>query len=227
MKTLFLYDIDGTLLSTGGAGRGALNEAFELLHGVPRAFSKVHFGGRTDHGIVSQAYELAGLQQADGHLEALIEAYLPRLQRRLDERRPEVLPGVRALLDATDRVGHNALLTGNMEAGAHRKLRAVELWERFQLGAYGDDSPRRNDLVPVAEERARRAGLEFTQTLVLGDTVHDVACARAGGAIAVAVCTGWSTAEDLRACGPDLLIEDLESGLEGLLALVRERAATG
>jgi phosphoglycolate phosphatase len=227
MRTLFLYDIDGTLLSTGGAGRSALDEAFEALHGVRGAFTEVHFGGRTDPGIVSQAFELAGLFQAEGDFEALIEDYLPRLQRRLDARRPDLKPGVLELLDATAELGINALLTGNMEAGAQRKLSAVGLWERFELGAYGDDSPRREDLVPVAEQRARRAGLRFDQTLVLGDTVHDVACARAGGAIAVAVCTGWGEAADLRACEPDLLLEDLESGGQALLDLVRERGARG
>lgn len=227
MSTLFLYDIDGTILSTGGAGRSALDEAFELLHGVSGAFTQVHFGGRTDPGIVAQAFELAGLEQGEGDFEALIQAYLPRLQRRLDAHTPELKPGILELLDATDELGINALLTGNMEAGAQRKLSAVGLWDRFAMGAYGDDSPRRNDLVPVAEARARAAGLNFEQTLVLGDTVHDVACARAGGAIAVAVCTGWSDRQALAASEPDLLVEDLVAGAQALLDLVRERHPRG
>ncbi len=215
--TLWLYDIDGTILSTGGAGRSALNEAFEALYGVPPAFARVSFAGRTDPGIIADAFQLAEMEPRP-HGE-LIEAYLPRLERRLGQGTTVVHPGVHAALDATHPMGVNALLTGNMEAGAQRKLADVGLWDRFALGAYGDDSPFRNDLVPVAETRARQAGRQFSRTVVIGDTPADVACARAGGAIAVAVLTGWSSREALEASEPDLLLEDLESGLDALLGL--------
>ena len=215
--TLWLYDIDGTILSTGGAGRSALNEAFEALYGVPQGFAGVSFAGRTDPGIIADAFRLAGMEPRP--IEPLIEAYLPRLERRLGQGTTVVHPGVHAAIDATAPRGINALLTGNMEAGAQRKLGSVGLWERFRMGAYGDDSPDRNDLVPIAEERARAAGLSFSRTVVLGDTPADVACARAGGAFAVAVMTGWSSREALEAAAPDLLLDDLASGLPDLLAL--------
>lgn len=214
---LWLYDIDGTLISTGGAGRAALNEAFEHVYGVPEAFHGVSFAGRTDPGIIEDAFRLAGMEPEPW--DALVAAYLPRLEARLARGETVVHPGVHDILGATATRGVNALLTGNMRAGAERKLAPLGLWSEFVLGAYGDDSPDRNDLVPVAEARARAAGLAFDRTVVIGDTPADVACARAGGAVAVAVETGWSSREALSACEPDLLLADLASGRAALLNL--------
>lgn len=222
MKTLILWDIDGTLLSTGGAGRAALDEAFEALHGVPEAFAAVDFGGRTDFGIVRQAFRLHGLPHpADGG-EALLRAYLPRLRERLRTGRSRICvhPGVHAALDAAQERAVNGLLTGNWAEGARHKLEAVGLWDRFAFGAFGDDAEDRNRLVPVALRRARERGLHPERVVVVGDTPHDVACARAGGALAVAVATGWSSREELVAAEPDLLLDDLEAGREALLALL-------
>ena len=207
--TLFLWDIDGTLISTGGAGRSALDRAFEELHGVSEGFQKVHFGGRTDPGIVADAFRLAGLELQEGDTTRLLRHYLPLLEQRLRARTPTIHPGVHAALDLTGALGVNALLTGNWSEGARHKLRSVDLWGRFQLGAYGDDSPIRNELVPVARERARSQGIDVGEVVVIGDTLADIACARAGGAHAVVVDTGWSTTEELRAAAPDLFVSDL------------------
>lgn len=218
--TLYLYDIDGTVLSTGGAGRKALNAAFLALHGVPQAFDGVSFAGCTDPSIVAQAHALAGLPCDDDAIAALQAAYLSRLPATLAASRDLLVlhPGVHAAIDATSGQGTNALLTGNWRAGAALKLGQVSLWDRFDFGAFGDDSGDRNDLVPVAQARARAAGVSFSRTVVIGDTPADVACARAGGAVAVAVLTGWSSREALEACDPDLLVEDLGVGLVALLS---------
>ncbi len=218
-RTLFLYDIDGTVLSSGGAGRIALNLAFEALYGVVDVFDRVDFGGRTDPSITEQAHALAGLPLGPDSVSELKQAYLERLPVVLDQRR-ELMglhPGVREALDATARLGVNALLTGNWRDGARHKLGCFGLWEAFDFGAFGDDSGDRNALVPVAEERARLRGLSLDRTVVIGDTPADVACARAGGATAVAVLTGWSTRQALEEAGPDVLVEDLTTGLTALL----------
>lgn len=221
MSTLFLYDIDGTILSTSGLGRSCLDRAFELLHDVPGAFQQVRFGGRTDRGIIASAYELAGLTPTAGDIDALQARYLGLLHERLDPARIVVHPGAREAVAATAALGQNALLTGNWRAGAKAKLSTIDLWHPFAYGAFGDDSPNRNDLVPVAVERARAQGFDPDEVIVIGDTEADVACARAGGAKAVAVLTGWGGRELLEASKPDLLIEDLVQGLDALIALAR------
>ncbi len=218
-RVLYLYDIDGTVLSTGGAGRRALNQAFEALHGRADAFAEVSFAGRTDPSISAQAFAQAGLPFDRTALSELKAAYLARLPGVLGAASDRLVlhPGVHAALAATADRGTNALLTGNWRDGARHKLDRVGLWGAFAFGAFGDDSGNRNDLVPVAEARARAAGVTFSRTVVIGDTPSDVACARAGGAVAVAVLTGWSSREALEAAEPDLLIEDLDTGLEALL----------
>ncbi|MCB9745464.1 MAG: haloacid dehalogenase-like hydrolase [Alphaproteobacteria bacterium] len=220
-RPLVLWDIDGTLLSTGGVGRSALSAAFEALHGVPDAFEGLSFAGRTDSGICADAYRRAALTPSDAEHGALQERYLEQLEARLAARRPTLAPGVHDALSASERLGLSGLLTGNWAAGAQRKLSAVDLWGRFAVGAFGDDSPDRDELVPVARERARRLGWEGGPVVVIGDTVHDVSCARAGGAIAVAMLTGWGSREALTAAGPDLLLEDLERGLDALLEVLQ------
>lgn len=220
--SVILWDIDGTLLSTGGAGREALDLAFEELFGVPKAFIAVSFGGRTDLGLVGEAFERAGLLMPDDAAPRLHDRYVSHLRRILAERpgRAKLLPGLPEALAQTAPRAVNALLTGNWRAGAEAKLGAVGLWGQFRFGAFADDAADRNALVPIARHRALAHGVTPGRVIVIGDTPHDVACARAGGAVAVAVCTGWSSRDELHACGPDLLIEDLSSGLDAFLGLL-------
>ncbi len=219
---VILWDIDGTLLSTGGAGREALDLAFEELFGVPKAFVAVSFGGRTDLGLIGEAFERAGLAMPEDAAPQLHDRYIGHLQRILAQRpeRARLLPGLPRALAETEPRAVNALLTGNWRAGAVVKLGAVGLSGHFRFGAFGDDAADRNALVPIARRRAEAHGVTPGRVIVIGDTPHDVACARAGGAIAVAVCTGWSSRAELLACGPDLLIEDLVSGLDAFLDLL-------
>jgi phosphoglycolate phosphatase-like HAD superfamily hydrolase len=137
------------------------------------------------------------------------------LERKADQM--QVCPGVQQALRETAKLGHNALLTGNWQEGAVRKLQAAGLGDFFSWGAFGDDGPDRDALVPVLRARAASLGLSFDKVVVIGDTPADVDCARAGGAQVVAVQTGWCSHEELLRAEPDLLIHDLVSGLVPLL----------
>ncbi len=222
-ELVFAWDIDGTLISTGGAGRAALNQAFAQLYGVEDAFGGVSFAGRTDPGICEQAFLQAGVPATTENTEALFAAYLPLLDAGLSAKSDLMVvhPGVREAVRATAELGTNALLTGNWRGGAERKLVAAGLDGLFQWGAFGDDSAVRNDLVPILVARAKKHGCEASQVVVIGDTEADVACARAAGAVAVAVATGWRTRVDLEKTKPDLLLDDLAVGLDSLMELVR------
>ena len=164
----------------------------------------------------------AGLSMPADAAPRLHDRYVGHLRRILAARpgRAKLLPGLPQALAQTAPIAVNALLTGNWRAGAEAKLGAVGLWEQFRFGAFADDAADRNALVPIARRRAQDHGVTPGRVIVIGDTPHDVACARAGGAVAVAVCTGWSSREELQACGPDLLIEDLTSGLDAFLGLL-------
>jgi phosphoglycolate phosphatase-like HAD superfamily hydrolase len=222
---LFLFDIDGTILRTHGAGREALDEAFARVCGWKDATVGVPIGGSTDSAIVRGVAARFGVAWPDDDAapwdaQAFEDAYLDGLSRRLATGRAERCPGVTDLLEALVGRAHVALVTGNWPAGARMKLAAVGLDGRFALGAFGDDAVDRNALVPIACARAREAGWSWSRAVVVGDTPADVACARAGGAMAIAVETGFSPSPDLAAAGPDLLIRDLDAGRGAVLALV-------
>jgi phosphoglycolate phosphatase-like HAD superfamily hydrolase len=228
IRNLVLFDIDGTLVLTGGAGIRAMNRACEDLVGHARALADIPVAGRTDRIILTDVMTRAGCAGDDELLERLRDRYIEYLREEI--RRPgrsfeslgarggikAVMPGVRELLDTLGAredvfVG---LLTGNFEAGARIKLEHFDLWHYFTCGAYGDDSADRNELVPFALERARRCGvpdLAPSHILVVGDTPHDIACARAAGAVAVAVATGSFTADELGEHGADIVFDDLSA----------------
>jgi phosphoglycolate phosphatase len=214
MRYLFAWDIDGTLLSTGGAGRSALNRSFFEIFGVVGAFDEVVFHGRTDKGIVAEAFRLAGLKGGPDMAEALKSRYLPCLDENLKSAKHIMthFPGVQKNLNVAREVGHMGVLTGNWEGGARRKLGAARYDFEFVVGAFGEDSADRDDLVPILCERARQAGLEFDEVVVVGDTPADIVCARAGGALAVAVATGGNSFEELQSAKPDLLLRDMATG---------------
>ncbi len=223
---LLLFDIDGTLLRTRGAGREALDEAFRRVMGWSDAMAGISLAGATDGGIVRDVAARFGVAW-DGvsvppfDLDAVRTAYLAALTERLTEPgRVMLCPGVRTLLDGLAGRAHLALLTGNWRVGAALKLGAVGIADGWIDGAFGDDHADRNRLVPIARARADAAGIRYRRIIVIGDTPADVACARAGGALAVAVETGFATSEQLAAARPDLLIPDLERGEPWLHALL-------
>jgi phosphoglycolate phosphatase-like HAD superfamily hydrolase len=210
-----LFDIDGTLLLSGGAGKAALEEAVAEEFGVRGATGRLELGGRTDTAIVADLLGLAGLAVTAEHRARLQAAYLRRLPGCLGRGNGRVLPGVAALLEglrgrADVVVG---LLTGNVRAGAQIKLGHFGLADHFALGGYGDVHHDRADVAreALAEVRRMRGPVEASRVWVVGDTPHDVRCARAIGAHAVAVLTGWHGRAELTACRPDLLLDDLSN----------------
>jgi len=224
---LILFDIDGTLLLSGRAGFRAMTRAFAQTFGVADAFAGTSFGGRTDSFLVSYALESSGLPDTVDNHARFREAYVPLLGEEIEHQGtgPKgLMPGARELLEAL--TGHDhihvALLTGNYRAAAEVKLTHFELWEFFEWGAFSDDAADRNALVPIARQRAETydvppAALE--RVIVIGDTPHDIACARAGGATSIAVATGGHSTAELRLAGADIVLEDL-SDTAAVLALL-------
>ena len=240
IRKLVLFDIDGTLVLTGGAGIRAMNRACEELVGHDQALADIPVAGRTDRIILTDVIARAGHPADDELLGRLRDQYIEYLRQEIE--RPgrtqnhesfgargglkAVMPGVRELLDtlAAREDVFLGLLTGNFEAGARIKLEHFDLWRYFTCGAFGDDAADRNELVPFAVARARRCGvpdLAPRHILVVGDTPHDIACARAAGAIPVAVATGSFTTDQLRQYGPDVIFDDL-SGTDDFLRLLED-----
>jgi len=227
---LILFDIDGTLVRTADAGRRALSRAFEELFAVTNALDGVPLAGRTDSWIVA-AVAAARKLRLDVHtVERLRSAYLRYLPTELAEPglRKGVMPGVRSLLQAlsTRDDAYVALLTGNFEEGARIKLEYFDLWRYFPCGAFGDNAPERNGLLPRALARVRACGgpvVDPGAVVIVGDTPLDVAVAVAGGARSVAVATGTSDVATLSASGADVVLNDLSDVPAALDAMGFER----
>lgn len=222
---LLLFDIDHTLIVSGGAGRAAIAAAVADEFGVRRPLDGMAVDGRTDRAILGEALERAGLAHGPDEVARLLEAYLARLPAELRARRGRVLPGVPALLDALERAGAPlGLATGNVARGAEIKLRHYGLWERFPAGGFGDVSAERAEVVAAAIEAAaaaagRNGNGAAPAPIVIGDTPRDVAAAHAAGARALGVATGkWDEAA-LRAGGADFTLPDL-GDTEAALALL-------
>lgn len=214
---LILFDIDGTLVLTGRAGMRAMNRACFDITRHPDPISGTAFAGRTDWSILDDIVKKHGRALDPPLLDELRQRYVRHLAEEIQHRgegKKEVMPGVRELLDALDRREDAALalLTGNFEEGARIKLEYFDLWKFFPCGAFGGDAASRNDLVPIAIERARACGIADvapSRVLVVGDTPSDVECALVGGAVPVAVATGGYSVEDLKKSGADIVFEDL------------------
>ena len=226
---LFLFDLDGTLLTTDGAGRTALKLASADVFAVFEDLSDITIAGNTDSGIGREILAKHGIPVSEAALNRLLGAYLARLVDQLKCNPGRVLPGVVQLLDRLTQADVGVgLLTGNLRRGAELKLGAHWVKRYFEFGAFGDDDFDRNKLGPIALERAQawyKTGFSPEQTYVIGDTPRDVACARAFGAVAVAVATGQYSSEELAATQPDFLFSDL-SNLEKVQDCLGFRPAT-
>ena len=213
-KTLILWDIDGTILHSGGAGMKALESALEGVFGVSGSLVGIDFAGRTDPWIMKQIFSRFGIEGTQANFSSYVDGYIAALPRILAQSNARVLPGVATILSraAEHPSVVQGLLTGNLRRGAETKLGYHGLWDYFPIGAFADDSEVRNELGPHALRRARgHWGLEFPadRIWIVGDTPHDIACARAFGARAMAVATGGSKASELAAHEPDAILEDL------------------
>jgi phosphoglycolate phosphatase-like HAD superfamily hydrolase len=223
---LVLFDIDGTLLSGGRAARTVFSDALTEVFGTCGDVEGFAFEGKLDPMIVRELLLAAGVPE-ETILRRRADAlalYLERLEAALAAERPVLKPGVAAVLEAVARDGAavRALLTGNVERGARIKLSSVGLWHHFAFGAFGDEATRREDLGPVALEKARRLGLPFTgpDCVVVGDAPQDVACALALGARMVAVATGKTSAERLADAGAHVVLPDLADTSRALEAIL-------
>ena len=229
MNQLILFDIDGTLVVTGGAGQRAMNHAFGDVFGITGAFTGLELAGRTDTSILADAFGRLGMTPDADNTRAFRARYLECLRDEVPRPGPgkRVLPGITPLLEAisADQRAFLALLTGNFADAAEVKLAHFDLWRHFRCGAFGEDAHDRNHLVPVALERARSCGLpphlDAAQVVVIGDTPRDVACAHAHDAAVVAVATGEYSADALRAAGADVVFDDLSQTTDVLRAIGR------
>jgi phosphoglycolate phosphatase len=210
---LYLFDIDGTLLHAHGSGRNAFDAVFDTQHGIPNASTGIRYGGKTDPGIVDEIFRARlGRSPSADEIAGFLDAYIPRLRSLLDANGVVVIEGVlAALASLADRPSVVlGLATGNIRAGAHAKLAAAKLASWFEpedvglsraIGGYGCDSHVRAELVARAIERGRdhaaSAGRMIDEVVVVGDTIFDIAAARACNATACAVATGADPADKL------------------------------
>ncbi len=220
IPTILLFDIDGTLLDTGGAGRRSIERAFAERHGRRDACAHISFGGMTDRAIARAGLAAIGVEPTPAAIDALLAVYLEVLADELLASQARVHAGIGAALDAAEGSGAAVGLgTGNLRAGAQLKLSRVGLHERFAFGGFGCDDEARDALLRVGAERgagAIGAPLAACRVVVIGDTPKDVAAAQAIGAECLAVATGSFSTEALSACGSTWAFRDLAE--EGALA---------
>jgi phosphoglycolate phosphatase len=215
MRVCF-FDIDGTLVATGGAGQQAFAEVFRELWGVEQLAGNISFAGRSDRAIAFDLFRVHGVPATLETWHTFRDAYIARLGQVLPKFDGRVLPGVETLISQLQSAGnvHVGLLTGNVIAGAQAKLSHYNLWHHFPFGGYGDEHTDRCDIAATAVVAAREhAGLlngAQERFAVIGDTVHDIRCARSIGAYAIAVPTGFTPMDELVAAEPDLAVETLE-----------------
>ena len=212
-----LFDIDGTLLASGGAGKHALETALTEDFAVPLR-GQIPYSGRTDRAIVRDLFHLHEIPHDEDNVAKLFAGYLRRLPTSLNIRRGHVLPGIIGLLNHLRAQDHIALglLTGNVRAGASMKLGHFGLFEHFRFGGFGDNHFDRDDVAREALDSVRQHlghGFPVERIWVIGDTPLDVRCARAIGAQVAAVATGIHDVRELAAANPDLVFQNLEDAL--------------
>ncbi len=232
MRTIVLWDIDNTLLYTGGAGSLGMARAFRDLYGVDDAFRRIEFSGRSDLAIFTDAALAHGIA-ADAiptEVPRFIDAYIDHLRITLGETAGgSVLPGVVEILDALSQRDDvvQGLGTGNFRRGGELKLQHYDLDRYFPRieGGFGEDSEDRPAVIARGIERLRD-GADATRIVVIGDTPHDVTSARANGAFALGIATGRNSVEELLACGADAALPDLSDRRRVLDVILTLAAAT-
>jgi len=210
---LILFDIDGTLIDSGGAGVRALDLAMKELFALENAFQGISMAGKTDTQIIREGlmkYDLS----TDRTIDAVINAYLRYLAQEINNDRKHVKPGIYEILvelQTLSKVGMG-LLTGNLEKGARIKLEPFGLNEYFPSGAFGSDDENRNNLLPFAVKRFENIfqnKIEMGKCIIVGDTPRDVECAHIYGAICIGVATGPYSYDVLVEAGADYVVQDL------------------
>jgi phosphoglycolate phosphatase len=212
---LVLFDIDGTLVRTGGAGMKAFAQAFETEFGISDGSEKLKFAGRTDFSLVREFFNHNGIEASQQNFDRFFATYTRLLSEIILGCEGEVCAGVHDVIQQLrnfEKPPLLGLLTGNIRRGAEIKLRHFDLWEEFEFGGFADDHEDRDCIAAAARQRGSQIlgnGLMDGEVLVIGDTPLDIRCARAIRAKVLAVATGGSTAEELRTYAPDWVAEDL------------------
>lgn len=226
MKIL-LFDIDGTLIDSDGAGKRSLEHAFKEVCNIDSAMDSVPLAGKTDPLIIREGLARKNIQASADLLRDLKESYIKHLKHEIITADKKLKPGVAELLNALASCAscdsnHLGLLTGNIDEGARIKLESLGIYKFFTFGAYGSDNEDRDRLLPYAQSRyesntgCTARGEEF---VVIGDTPLDVACAKPHGAMSIAVATGCHSEDELRSAGADVVLADL-SDTAGFMELV-------
>ncbi len=210
---LLLFDIDGTLITSGGAGEGALKDAMKDRFGVQEDLQGILLAGATDARIARELLAKHGIEASAENVTALLDEYLQHLSGRMPLHAGRLLPGIIPVLEALEKRPEAvlALLTGNLTRGAQIKLTHYGIWKFFEFGAFADDHHDRNELGKVARARAlEKHGIEFPpeRIFVIGDTPRDIECGRAIGARTVAIATGHYSLSELAEHRPDFLFQD-------------------
>jgi len=220
-KRLLLFDIDGTLIHSGGAGVYALKSVLKERFGIADDLRDIEIAVMTYSGIVVSILKKHNFPATNENVSAFLDSYVHFLSLELPRRKGKVLPGVLKLLERLKLRPHLvlALLTGNVSRGAQLKLEHYGVWHFFEFGAFADDHRDRNRLGPFARARAEeKHGRAFSASEidVIGDTPRDIACGKSFGARTIAVATGTWSRDDLAKYQPDFLIEDL-SDVESII----------
>ncbi len=216
MKKLVLFDIDGTLLSVNAINRSVLVDALQEVYGTAGSAGTHNFAGKMDSNIIYEVLQSAGLGNSDiaAKFELAKATYIELFRQQAKPSDVLLMEGIPELLSELS--GHSdimlGLLTGNFEASGRHKLLLPEINHHFPFGAFADDAPSRNDLPAVAVEKAYQlTGVKFFNhdIIIIGDTEHDIACARVLNAKSIAVATGTYSMEELRRHRPHVLYENL------------------
>ena len=219
MKKLVLFDIDGTLIDPGGAGRKSLGYTFSELFDIRDAFGRIKMAGKTDIQIIKEGLSVHGLSSDDHNLPSMLSVYLKHLRTEILTKKKRVNPGVVELLDTLKAMDGYwlGLLTGNVEPGARIKLGAFDLNAYFSVGAFGDDDENRNHLLPIAIEKFRKMTdirINSHDCIVIGDTPSDVLCAKPYGAVSIAVSTGPYSYDALLETEANYVLKDLSCAMD-------------
>lgn len=215
MVKLVLFDIDGTLVHTGGAGIKAFAKVFATEFGIPNGTEKMKFAGRTDVGLVREFFRLNHIEPDAEHFRRFFESYVFWLDHILAQSETQACPGIWELIRALQALPDAptlGLLTGNVRLGAEIKLRHFDLWKEFVTGAFADDHEERDQIAHAAHRRGSKLfgrQLRGEEIVVIGDTPLDIKCGRAIGANVLAVATGGATLADLKQHKPDWAVADL------------------
>lgn len=209
-----LFDIDGTLIDSGGAGVKALNRAFEEIFSVCDAFRTISMAGKTDLQILTEGIKLHHVASSNGVVPEFFESYITHLRSTIDATEGHVKVGIREALVEIEKSEDFmlGLLTGNIERGAMIKLEAFALDRYFEIGAYGNDDADRNRLLPIAREKLRKSSsldIDYGNCIVVGDTPRDIECAKPYGAFSIGVATGPYSYSLLEEAGADAVFHDL------------------